>query len=201
MAGDEVTIGPSDLEAVLDGDPPSLDRTGRHAAVAAVFRGGASGTELLFIERAKKLTDPWSGHMALPGGRVDPTDADSHAAAERETWEEVGVDLAGAKRLGSLSSLDGGRAARHVKRVHAHAYWLPGEAPSLALNYEVADALWVPLGVLTDTRRHIDHWYPISLSTWPGIQLDAKHQVVWGLTLRLLVDLFRRLGTPFITLA
>lgn len=166
--------------------------------MAAVFRPGDAGTELLFIERAKKLTDPWSGHMALPGGRVDPTDADSHAAAERETLEEVGLDLFPAKRLGSLATLDGGRAAKHVTHVHAHAYWLGGDPPELTLNYEVAEALWVPLGVLTDDRRHIDHWYPLSLSTWPGIQLDAKHQVVWGLTLRLLVDLFERLDTPFI---
>jgi demethylspheroidene O-methyltransferase len=47
--------------------------------VAAVFRDGERGSELLFIERARREGDPWSGHMALPGGRVDPDD--EHALA------------------------------------------------------------------------------------------------------------------------
>lgn len=31
--------------------------------------------------------------MALPGGRRDPEDKDDMAAAVRETWEEVGIEL------------------------------------------------------------------------------------------------------------
>jgi 8-oxo-dGTP pyrophosphatase MutT (NUDIX family) len=49
--------------------------------------------EILFIKRAGRVGDRWSGHTALPGGRRDPTDADDRAAAIRETKEEVGLDL------------------------------------------------------------------------------------------------------------
>jgi 8-oxo-dGTP pyrophosphatase MutT (NUDIX family) len=49
--------------------------------------------EILFIKRAGRVGDRWSGHTALPGGRRDPTDADDRAAAVRETKEEVGLDL------------------------------------------------------------------------------------------------------------
>ena len=40
------------------------------AAVALVLRPGDAGElELLLIKRADYEGDPWSGHVALPGGR------------------------------------------------------------------------------------------------------------------------------------
>jgi len=189
-----------DLRAVLD-QSAAVAVDGPSAAVAAVFRTGEQGTELLFIQRATKSSDPWSGHMAFPGGRRDATDPDSHHTAERETLEEVGVDLSGAARLGSLRDLDAGRRRNNLFAIHGHAYWLDGVAPELVPNYEVADALWVPLAVLADHDRYIDYYYPVSDSSWPGIQLDNPEQVVWGLTLRFLADLYARLETPFIELA
>lgn len=159
---------------------------------------GAAGTELLFIQRAAKPTDPWSGQMALPGGRVDPGDVDTHDTAERETMEEVGLDLSRARRLGSLADLDGGRANNRLVAVSAHAYWLDGPRPHLTGNYEVADILWLPLALLLDRDRYIDYVYPVSGGVFPGIDLDAEGQVIWGLTLRFLADLFERLDAPFI---
>ena len=176
--------------------PPAVP--GSSAAVAAVFRSGHAGTELLFIQRATKASDPWSGHMAFPGGRTDSTDTDPNHTAERETHEEVGLDLAPAQRLGSLDDLLPGR---NLEAVHAVGYWLDGERPTTTGNYEVADVLWVPLSVLGDHQRYIDYYYPVSDSSWPGIQLDNPDQVVWELTLRFLADLFNRLEIPFIELA
>lgn len=49
--------------------------------------------EILFIKRAGRVGDRWSGHTALPGGKRDPSDEDDRAAAIRETKEEVGLDL------------------------------------------------------------------------------------------------------------
>ena len=168
------------------------------AAVAAVFRPGPIDTELLFIQRATRDTDPWSGHMAFPGGRAEAGDADTYATAERETSEELGLDLAPATRLGSLTDTDGGRAANNLISVSAHCYWLAGERPALTPNYEVAATVWVPLHQLLDRDRYIDYWYPRSRSSFPGIQLDLEAQVIWGLTLRFLADLFNRLERPFI---
>lgn len=166
---------------------------GARAAVAAVFRDGERGSELLFIERARRDGDPWSGHMALPGGRVDPTDEHALATAERETMEELALDLGVAERLGRLGDLHGG--ARPIT-VSAYGFWLHGPRPQLQPNHEVADTLWIPLAELADPGRAVAYRYPLrDREIFPGIAVDGD-RVVWGMTLRLLQDLFTRLGRP-----
>ncbi|KAF7170928.1 hypothetical protein CNMCM5623_003380 [Aspergillus felis] len=49
--------------------------------------------EVLFIKRASRVGDRWTGHVALPGGKRDPEDTDDRAAAIREASEEVGLNL------------------------------------------------------------------------------------------------------------
>mgnify|MGYP006305808619 CR=1 FL=1 len=82
-----------------DPEPIPADKVPRRAAVAATMRfdEAGDGCELLFILRAKQEGDPWSGHMAFPGGRMEPDDADELAAARREAREEVALDLADRK--------------------------------------------------------------------------------------------------------
>ena len=80
------------------------------AAVAIALRDGDDGLEALFIHRAVRVGDTWSGQIAFPGGRREPGDADLLATAIRETLEEIGVDLSGAERLGIQQIDEIGRA-------------------------------------------------------------------------------------------
>lgn len=50
--------------------------------------------EILYIKRASRLTDKWSSHVAFPGGRKEEEDENGLYTAMRETWEEIGLDLA-----------------------------------------------------------------------------------------------------------
>ncbi|MDG2114485.1 MAG: CoA pyrophosphatase [Actinomycetota bacterium] len=187
---------PERLESVLL--PGVADAyQGPSAAVAAVLRPGHDGPEMLFIERAAKEGDPWSGQIAFPGGRTDPGDDHSHATASRETLEEVGFDLSRTTPLGRLADQQGGpRGTRQTLRVSPHVCWFDGDRPSLELNHEVADVLWVPVVHIADEARHVDYEYPpLGSQTWPGVQLDAT-RVLWGLTLRMTEDLFSRVGHP-----
>ncbi|KAI9288885.1 hypothetical protein BC943DRAFT_272503, partial [Umbelopsis sp. AD052] len=48
--------------------------------------------EILYIRRAKRSGDPWSGDMAFPGGRNEAGETDQDTVV-REVREEVGLDL------------------------------------------------------------------------------------------------------------
>ena len=167
----------------------------RRAAVAVVVHDRAREPEMLFIERARHPADPWSGHMAFPGGRVDPGDADARAAAERETLEEVGLSLDGAEQLGRLDDLNAGVRLVAPLVLSAFVYRLD-ERALLTPNHEVAETLWVPVPALLDPACHVGHRY--GPRRWPGVCVgDPNRHVVWGLTYRLLEGLFDVMGMRF----
>lgn len=170
----------------------------RQAGVAMVLRGNANAPEVLLIERSRREGDPWSGHMAFPGGRLGPEDSHVRDAAERETLEEVGLALAGSSRLGRLDDLEGhhaGHAAGMV--ISAYVYHLPEPAP-LVTNHEVQETFWVALGDLRDRARHVEFRYPARAGrSFPGIVVGApERHVVWGLTYRFLEIFFDVLERP-----
>lgn len=177
--------------------PRILTPTAKHAAVAAVLHEPAgSAPELLFIERAEHPSDPWSGHMAFPGGRVDAGDPSPRHAAERETLEEVGLELANAKLLGRLDDVEGAPPGFDSLIVSAFIYHLEARVPA-RLNYEVRDALWVPLPALVDGTRRVPFYWPRGQreTHYPGILVGLpERHIVWGLTYRFLEIFFAALG-------
>ena len=176
-----------EIRAALAGYAPPELAGRRRAAVAVVLHDAADGPEALFIERAERLGDPWSGQMAFPGGRIDPGDVDARAAAERETREEVGLDLATAECLGRLGDVDAGIRVVAPLVLSAFVYVVPTR-PSLVPNHEVREALWVPVRRLFDPIHHVDHRW--GLGRFPGILVgEPGRHVVWGLTYRLVEEL------------
>ena len=133
--------------ALASHEPELMSGEGKQlAAVAMILRERAAGAEVLFIERAQHEGDPWSGHMAFPGGRVEPGDTHPRAAAERETFEEVGIPLAGARHIGRLPDLPGrGAAKEHGLVISGHVYVLERDAPLAIDTAEVRMAFWFPL--------------------------------------------------------
>lgn len=180
----------ADQERVREGvaaEPPQ-------AAVAIVLRFAPS-LDVLLIRRSEHDGDPWSGHMAFPGGRRDPSDESTLATALRETLEEVGWDLRhDAEHLGALAPLPA------VARGHAldleivpHVF-VAHRTSELVLSDEVVEALWTPVEPLVDgqvdtVRPYRYEGYDLEL---PAYQV-GEH-VVWGLTYRMLGMLFERLG-------
>jgi 8-oxo-dGTP pyrophosphatase MutT (NUDIX family) len=170
----------------------------QQAAVAVVFREGAQRRpEVLFIKRALHPADPWSGHMAFPGGRVDLDDATVRSAAERETLEEVGLSLEEAERLGRLDDLEGlkggGRRAGIVISAFVYHHRAPGP---LRANHEVEEAFWVSLSTLADPARRVSYRHPLlGAEVYPGILVgDPERHVVWGLTYRFVEILLAAAG-------
>ncbi|KAF2204345.1 nudix family hydrolase [Delitschia confertaspora ATCC 74209] len=110
--------------------------------------------ELLFIKRATRVGDKWTGHVALPGGKRDPEDADDQVTAVREAMEEVGIDLsyAHAISIGNLPqrivTTSWGKVPLMV--LCPYVYLLTSsEYPAQRLQpTEVASTHWVPLRAL-----------------------------------------------------
>ena len=167
-----------------------------HAAVAVVFREGPDSVEVLLIERAEREGDPWSGHMAFPGGRMEPGDDSTRSAAQRETFEEVGVDLTDAEYLGQLDDIIGNPSSRPTLVVAAHAFYLASDQGFTIDLEEVQTAFWFPLAEMLEESRSVDYTVAERPEMrFPGILVGVPDRhVVWGMTYRFLENLLRVLG-------
>ncbi len=169
------------------------DRIRTRSAVAMLLGASEAGVEMLFIKRAPRTGDPWSGDLAFPGGRIEAFDNGPRAAAERETREEIGLDLESARYLGRLDDI----AGAHLPVVVS--CFVYGLVPPFTLNLsdEVAQTFWTPLATLRDQRRHgpaLVHFNGSAL-TRPAIDLlGPGHKVLWGITYRLVMAFLARLG-------
>ena len=184
---------PSQLERISAALRPSLGEPHEgapamvRAAVALLLREGQRGLEIFVIKRAEKGDDPWSGHMALPGGREEPEDEDAYETARRETLEEVGMDIAEGQLLGRLDDL-GPRAAGRSLVVSTVVVALDAEAGRLD-SREVEEAMWVPVEELVDSPVEIAD-FP---GEWPAYTYRDRY-VIWGLTHRILDQLWKLAG-------
>lgn len=166
----------------------------RHAAVAMILRDGDSdGLETLFIQRAEHPEDPWSGHMAFPGGRRDDSDLDLTSVAIRETVEEVGIELDPGMALGRLDDLMGGRLQTQQLSVSTFVFYHPSP-PAFSLNVEVADAVWVPLEYLSNLNHVRPYVFPMDPMKREFPSFQYNQYTIWGLTFRIVSNFFRLYG-------
>jgi 8-oxo-dGTP pyrophosphatase MutT (NUDIX family) len=171
---------------VGQGEDPSLI----WAAVAAVLTPGPDS--LLLIRRADRSGDPWSGHMALPGGRRELGDPDLLTTAIRETAEELGIELAPSHLAGQLEDVVPRTPTLPPIAVRPFVFYLP-ERPPLSPNAEVAEASWVQLDHLL--RPDVHHSIRLEVGGQHRM-VDAyrlENAIVWGMTERILTDLLARL--------
>jgi 8-oxo-dGTP pyrophosphatase MutT (NUDIX family) len=163
----------------------------RPAAVALILLEGSSGLETLLIRRADRADDPWSGQIALPGGRRDLADPDLLGTAIRETREETGVDLSVAERLGVLDDLYPRTPTLPPVVVRPFVFALPSRPP-LVPSHEVRRAFWMSLARLSEpgVRREVTITLRGGERTFPGYLIEDE--LIWGMTERIL--------TPFLDL-
>ena len=161
------------------------------AAVAAVVRP-TEPLDVLLIRRATSAADPWSAHMAFPGGKLDQGDENLLATALRETREEVGVNLLDqAEYLGQLPIVDVSRQGRALS-IHPFVFALT-DAVEFQPNHEVDGVFWVALDSLLDGSRattviHESNGNRFRFPAW-----DVDGHPVWGLTYRMLRSLLAAL--------
>ncbi|GLE00163.1 hypothetical protein PINS_up008890 [Pythium insidiosum] len=217
------------------------------ASVAAVFRwreAEQQTLEVLFIRRSINERDVWSGQVAFPGGKRqkkggDATDANwetSLETAQRETMEEIGLDLTEphVEWIGSLPAI----------QTHLRTFWVGTEIflindqaesrPFVPViqDEEIADVFWVDVQELFNPIRYQSLVWPTEdmvpkLARYPRVMAfvratlgnllfgsiylprpylappdedpSRRHRhdfILWGLTLRMIADMFQHAGCP-----
>jgi 8-oxo-dGTP pyrophosphatase MutT (NUDIX family) len=143
---------------------------------------------ILLIRRSERFGDPWSGHIALPGGRQDPLDPDLLETAIRETREEVGIQLEHGHLMGSLQAVIPRTPVLPPIAVRPFVFLLD-RRPMLALNSEVASATWVEVDRLLEPASH--HPVQLEVAGVPRVveAYEVEHGLIWGLTERILTSL------------
>ena len=174
----------------------------QRSAVAIITRQGKHGEEILFIERATRAGDPWSGHIAFPGGKSQESDTSIRTTAIRETEEEIGLDL-------TTQAYFIGRSPDLITRRHnalkpmivtPYRFQITDPDYVMTPNHEVASTMWIPVIFLRNKNNQSAlTWAP--LPNFPSLSLelpcfyykeylkegDKKH-CIWGLTYQMLID-------------
>ncbi len=164
----------------------------QRCAVNLVLRENpANGlVEVLMIKRAHLPGDPWSGHMAFPGGRRDKIDVSNWHAAKRELFEEVGIDAdKSTDYVGRLSDIASTARLIHRPMVITPYVLRATEELRFRPNAEVADTVWVPLAFL-------NNYYNRDQMVWRKMGVNLKlpcyfyeNQRIWGMSLLMLDEL------------
>lgn len=179
--------------SLLPQKPPLGHQMMRHAAVAAVFRESKGSVELLLMRRAEKEGDPWSGHMAFPGGRKEEQDSDLLSASIRETMEEIGLDLTTrAEHFGALTPLHAMAKGKPIPLMVSPFLFELIEPTHFSLNHEVAEVMWIPLSFFLEESNRSTMPYRKMGVDW---QLPCYHyegRTVWGLTLKMIDEILNR---------
>lgn len=157
---------------------PVSEEQDADAAVALVLKTVNQDFKVLFVKRVENPTDPWSGQMALPGGKRDSKDKDLKQTVVRETSEETNINLLHRCRfLGVMETLRS--TQRPDMKILPFVILLEHE-PSIKLNEELEGFVWISLEEL------VRHKGTVKFSFGESPAYIVRNSVIWGLTYRIL---------------
>jgi 8-oxo-dGTP pyrophosphatase MutT (NUDIX family) len=157
------------------------------AAVVVLLRLADQDFQVLFVKRAEKLTDPWSGQTAFPGGKRDPEDKDLKETVVRETLEETGINIFVRCRL--LGAMESMRSTQRPEMKILPFVLLQEKEQEIKLNEELTEYFWTPLKEMDLNKGCIKY----RCEDFPAFIIGGN--VIWGLTYRILYNLLASLSS------
>ena len=183
-------------ERLSDGvtlERPAPPAGARLAAALVLVYPGPDGEAMLVLTERVDYGGDHSGEVSLPGGKVDPGDADATATALREAREEVGLDAeeAGVVVVGRLDPLWIPPTNFRIEPIVAIAARRPRFVPE---TREVAAILEAPVAAfLPDVAPVIIDPDPAGRPLRYGAYM-VEGRIVWGATAAILGQLGAVLG-------
>lgn len=133
---------------------------------------------VFFVRRVRNSRDPWSGQVALPGGKREAEDKDLKATVTRETLEETHIDLHDHCRFLGVMSTFQSEPKPEIK-VLPFVILIEKE-PSIRLNQkELEEYFWIPVDELVRNRKKAK----FSFDEFPAFAVGSI--IIWGLTYRI----------------
>lgn len=167
----------------------SAERDNIRAAVLIPLIEREDGWFVVLTLRSADLADH-AGQISLPGGRIEPDDIDSIAAALREADEEIGLKsdyVEPAGRLDTWLTGTGFEVTPIVGMVRPPPPYTPDPV-------EVAEVFEVPLDFILDTRNHQWRSRQLAGQTRYFWAIPYLHRNIWGVTAGVLVNLAEALN-------
>ena len=178
------------VRAALRADPLAgtvVGRGERQAAVLVALFEEEGEARVVLTRRASTLRSHTS-EVSFPGGQADPGESLADAA-QREAWEEVGLDPADVELIASLGSLT---TVSSGALITPFVGILPGR-PSLSANPREVDRVFdVALADLLADGVHRSERWGIAGEERELHFFDLPTDIVWGATGRLLWELLVR---------
>ncbi|NMP22130.1 NUDIX hydrolase [Sulfobacillus harzensis] len=181
------------LRHVLSQREPAIDTWGKPAAVMVLI-AETPKPALLLIRRPDHLSSH-AGQIAFPGGRFESTiDQNLWQAAQRETEEEVGIQVPQDRLLGFLDPVHIQVSGFTLLPAVVGLEERPLVQPA---SDEVADYAWVALSDLAQVRRERPRI--IGNLTYQMAEFPLSFGLLWGATARVVDQLIQTVqgGTPW----
>jgi len=175
-----------DVERLTTVLKPVYENQDANAAVALLLRKTGRDLEVLFVKRAEIAYDPWSGQMALPGGKRNVKDLNLKQTVVRETLEETSINLLSRCRF--LGTMEPQRPRLRPEMRILPFVVLLRQKPFIQLNAELEDFSWILLKELVQRKGVVN----FSFGKVPAYIIGEI--VIWGLTYRILEDFIHILG-------
>ncbi|MHA3061816.1 CoA pyrophosphatase [Acinetobacter sp. ANC 4636] len=141
--------------------------------------------KVLLTRRSKHLNQH-AGEVSFPGGKRDPEDSSNIAVALREAHEETALNPYDVELIGDLPMLQS-KSGLSVKPVVG---LIPAQVDLVAQPTEIDRIFFVSLQELMETPTQ-PHAVQYQQQTLYFPSMHVEQEIVWGLTARMLVSLFK----------